>query len=110
MLKKKTKQGGDFPGGPVVKTSHFYYRGCEFDPWWGTKIPHALRHSQRIIIIFLKSRREFPGGLVIRSPFLLGKVTSHKPCPAARKQDKAGTREGRGGGGAVTGGRPGVAT
>ena len=24
----------------MVKTSHFYYRGCEFDPWWGTKIPH----------------------------------------------------------------------
>ena len=23
----------DFPGGPVVKTSHFHCRGLEFDPW-----------------------------------------------------------------------------
>ena len=25
----------DFPGGPVVKTLHFYCRGCGFDPWLG---------------------------------------------------------------------------
>ena len=25
----------DFPGGPVVKTSHFQCRGCGFDPWSG---------------------------------------------------------------------------
>ena len=61
----------------MVKTSHFYYRGCEFDPWWGTKIPHALRHSQRILIIRKKkSRREFPGGLVIRSSCF----HCHGPC------------------------------
>ena len=23
----------DFPGGPVVKTPHFHFRGHEFDPW-----------------------------------------------------------------------------
>ena len=23
----------DFPGGPVVKTRHFHYRGHGFDPW-----------------------------------------------------------------------------
>ena len=23
----------DFPGGPVVKTLHFYCRGCGFDLW-----------------------------------------------------------------------------
>ena len=26
---------GDFPGGPVVKTPRFYYRGHRFDPWSG---------------------------------------------------------------------------
>ena len=25
----------EFPGGPVVKTPYFCYRGCEFDPWLG---------------------------------------------------------------------------
>ena len=27
-------EGGDFPGGPVVKTPCFYCRGHRFDPWW----------------------------------------------------------------------------
>ena len=36
----------DFPGGPVVKTQHFHYRGCRFWPLgWGTEIPHATQHS-----------------------------------------------------------------
>ena len=26
---------GDFPGGPVVKTPHFHYRGHRFNPWSG---------------------------------------------------------------------------
>jgi len=26
-------EGGDFPGGPVVKTPCFYCRGHRFDPW-----------------------------------------------------------------------------
>ena len=33
----------DFPGGPVVKSLRFQCRGRGFDPWWGTKIPHAER-------------------------------------------------------------------
>ena len=26
---------GNFPGGPVVKTPCFQWRGCGFDPWSG---------------------------------------------------------------------------
>ena len=33
-LLKVTCQG-DFPGGPVVKTPCFQFRGRGFDPWWG---------------------------------------------------------------------------
>ena len=35
----------DFPGGPAVKTLCFHRRGHGFDPWWGTKIPHAPRSA-----------------------------------------------------------------
>ena len=28
-------KGGDFPGGPVVKTPHSHFRGRRFDPWPG---------------------------------------------------------------------------
>ena len=31
-----------FPGGTVIKTLHFHCRRGGFNPWWGTKIPHAL--------------------------------------------------------------------
>ena len=31
---KKTKEWG-FPGGPVVKASHFHCRECGFNPWMG---------------------------------------------------------------------------
>ena len=34
---------GDFAGGPVVKTPSFHFRGHVFDPWSGTKIPHAVK-------------------------------------------------------------------
>ena len=40
----------DFAGGSVVKTLHFQYRGRGFDPWWGTKIPHATRCHQKIFL------------------------------------------------------------
>lgn len=30
------RQSGDFPGDPVVKTSHLHCRGYGFYPWWGT--------------------------------------------------------------------------
>ena len=36
-----------FPGGPVVKTLCFHCRGTRSIPRWGTKIPHALWHSQK---------------------------------------------------------------
>ena len=29
------KDGGDFPGGPMVKTLHFQYKTSEFDLWSG---------------------------------------------------------------------------
>lgn len=35
------------PCGPVVKTLLFHCRGHRFDPWLGTKIPHALQHGQK---------------------------------------------------------------
>ena len=31
----KENMGRDFPGGPVVKTPCFHYRGHGFDPWLG---------------------------------------------------------------------------
>ena len=31
LMKNKVR---DFPGSPVVKTSHFHCRGREFHPWW----------------------------------------------------------------------------
>ena len=35
----------DFPGGPVVKISHFQFRGHGFYPRWGTKIPHTIQRG-----------------------------------------------------------------
>ena len=32
----------------MVKTLHFQYRGLGFDHWWGTKIPPATQHHQKI--------------------------------------------------------------
>ena len=41
--KEKRMEGGDFPGGPVVKTPHFHCRGTGSIPGWGTKIPRGLK-------------------------------------------------------------------
>ena len=41
--------GGDFPGGPVVKTLCFQCRGAGSIPGRGTKIPHAVGHGQNKI-------------------------------------------------------------
>ena len=30
----------------MVKAPHFHCRGCGFDPWWGTKIPHAVQYLE----------------------------------------------------------------
>ena len=35
------------PGGVMVKTLCFLCRGHGFNPWWGTKIPQAMWHSQK---------------------------------------------------------------
>ena len=37
----------DFSGGPVVKTLHFHCRGHKFNPWSGSKVPHATQCSQK---------------------------------------------------------------
>ena len=36
-----------FPGGSVVKTLSFQCRGTDLIPGPGTKIPHAVQHSQK---------------------------------------------------------------
>ena len=35
LIIKEYKLYRDFPGGPVVRTPHFHYRGHKFDPWSG---------------------------------------------------------------------------
>ena len=37
--------GLDFPGGPVVKTLCFYFKGVGSIPGWGTMILYAAWHS-----------------------------------------------------------------
>ena len=37
----------NFPCGLLTKTLRFYCRGLRFDPYWGTKISHALWHSKK---------------------------------------------------------------
>ena len=44
------KAHGDFPGSPVAKTLCFQRIGFNFDPWWGTRIPHATEHDQTTTI------------------------------------------------------------
>ena len=43
----KKCQAWDFPGGPVAKTLCFQCRGIGSIPGQGTKIPHAVLHSQK---------------------------------------------------------------
>ena len=49
-------QEGGLPGGPVVKTLHFHFRGTGSIPGWGTKILHAPWRGQ-------KKKTKVPGGL-----------------------------------------------
>ena len=37
----------NFPGGPVVQTLSFHFRGMGLIPGQGTKIPHAMRCSKK---------------------------------------------------------------
>ena len=43
---KKFSKPWDFPGGPVVKTPRFQYRGMGSTPGQETKIPHATYCNQ----------------------------------------------------------------
>ena len=43
------KQGRDFPGGLVVKTSSSNARGADSIPGWRAKIPHAQRPKNQNI-------------------------------------------------------------
>ena len=47
-VKLKIINLGNFPGGPVVKTLCFQYRGLGSIPGQGTKISHAVWYSQKI--------------------------------------------------------------
>ena len=38
---------GYFHGDPEVKTPRSQCRGHGFDPWWGSKIPHAAGRGQK---------------------------------------------------------------
>ena len=56
--------------GRVVKTPCFKCRGCTFDPWSGTKIPHGTQWGQK--------KREGPGlGVSDVEPFCL---VPQAPC------------------------------
>ena len=44
---KKINKFWEFPGGPVVRTPCFHYRGTGLTPGWGTKIPQAVRCGQK---------------------------------------------------------------
>ena len=46
---------GDFPGSSVVKTSQLQCRAFGLDPWLGNKIPHAMKHGQKIVKNKLKT-------------------------------------------------------
>ena len=41
----KSIQEQNFPGGPVVGTPPYQFRGPEFYPWSGNKIPYSATKS-----------------------------------------------------------------
>ena len=65
-------QKGDFPGDPVVKILHFQYRGRRFDPWSGTKFPHATQRSKKIKE-GKNDKRDKPTSSVLKNFSTLGK-------------------------------------
>ena len=50
----------DFPGGPVVGTPCFHYRGHGFYPSWGTRIPNAVGSGQKIKIEIEAKKKKNP--------------------------------------------------
>ena len=47
LLTKMGHKLGEFNGGPVVRTPHFYCRGHKFNHWSGTKISQATQCGQK---------------------------------------------------------------
>ena len=47
LVKDKVISSWEFPSSSVVRTLHLHGQGPEFNLWLGTKIPQALRHSQK---------------------------------------------------------------
>ena len=46
----------DFPGGLVVKTSHFHCRAMGWIPGWKTNWLHATQHGQKVKIKKIKTK------------------------------------------------------
>ena len=59
------KLSQDFPGSPVVTTPSFQCKGRRFDPWSGTKIPHATWHGQSKTVSLCTPRTELREALVV---------------------------------------------
>ena len=96
-IRKKKRKSGDFPGGPVVKTSPFNAGGAGQIPDWKAKIPYALqqknqKHKNRsnIVTNSIKDLKNDPqdslkkGGGIINPPPLPAQAsrnTPQKPLP-----------------------------
>ena len=63
------KESRDFPGGPVVKNLPSNAGDTSLIPGQGTKIPHAVWHSQKkkFFFNFKKWGGGFPGGAVVKN-------------------------------------------
>ena len=61
----------DFRGEPVVKTPHFQFRGCGFDPWSGNSDPSCCMAWQK------KKKKKF---------FLMASSTFYHPCESDNTQ------------------------
>ena len=48
-LSINNNENREFPGGPGVRTQHFYYQGPGSIPGWRTKILQAAWQGQKII-------------------------------------------------------------
>ena len=55
------KDEKDFPGGPVVKSPHFHFRGCRFNPFSQTKSPHAMPRNAAKKVKFFKFKKKSEG-------------------------------------------------
>ena len=76
--RKRTKQG-DFPGGPVVKTPCFHFRGHELDPWSG---------NYDLTCHVVQPRKKKPGGITLPDFRQYYKATVIKWCGIGTKTDR----------------------